>query len=81
MRVSADLCDRLGIVVAGNVGGFDIGSASKFSWEALALLDWRFGKTTSAVLGYRGLGLDRKKGDAQADIILHGPVVGVIFRY
>jgi hypothetical protein len=41
--------------VAGNVGGFDIGSASKFTWEALVWLDWRFGETTSLALGYRAL--------------------------
>lgn len=81
LRVGADLSDRVSFVVAGNVGGFDLGSASKFSWEALAYLDWRFGETTSAVLGYRGLGVDRRRGDTQADITLHGPVVGVLFRY
>ncbi len=81
LRVGADLTDRISLVVAGNVGGFDIGSASKFSWEALAFLDWRFGKTTSFMLGYRGLGLDRRKSNAQADIILHGPALGVIFRF
>jgi hypothetical protein len=81
LRVSADLTERFGIVVAGNVGGFDIGSASKFSWEALAFLDWRFGESTSFVLGYRGLGFDREKGKAQADIILHGPLLGLIFRF
>jgi hypothetical protein len=81
LRVGADVTDRVGVVVAANVGGFDIGSASKLSWEALAVLDWRFGKTTSFILGYRGLGLDRRKGKAQADVILHGPLLGLIFRY
>jgi hypothetical protein len=81
LRVGADLSERVSIVVAGNVGGFDIGSASKFSWEALAFLDWRFGETTSLVLGYRALGLDRKKGRAEADITMHGPLLGLIFRF
>jgi hypothetical protein len=81
MRVSADLTERVGIVVAGNVGGFDIGSASQFSWEALAFLDWRFGESTSFLLGYRGLGIDRQKGKAQADIIMHGPLLGLLFRF
>jgi hypothetical protein len=81
MRVSAGLTERIGIAVAGNVGGFDIGSASKFSWEALAFLDWRFGETTSFVLGYRAVGLDRQKGEARADVILHGPLLGLLFRY
>jgi hypothetical protein len=81
IRVGAGLTERVGIVFAGNVGGFDIGSASKFSWETLAYLDWRFGETTSLALGYRALGLDRRKGEAQADIIMHGPLLGLIFRF
>jgi hypothetical protein len=81
MRVSADLSERVGIVVAGNVGGFGIGSASQFSWEALAFLDWRFGESTSFLLGYRGLGVDRRSGNAPADIILHGPLLGLLFRF
>jgi hypothetical protein len=81
LRVGADLSERVAVVVAGNIGGFDIGSASKFTWEALAYLDWRFGETTSLVLGYRALGLDRRKGSAQADITMHGPLLGFVFRF
>jgi hypothetical protein len=81
LRVGADLSDRISVVVAGNVGGFDIGSASKLSWEALAYVDWRFGDTTSAFLGYRGLGVDRGKGALGADVVLHGPLVGTLFRF
>lgn len=81
LRVGADLSERVSIAVAGNVGGFDIGSASKFSWEALAYLDWRFGETTSVALGYRALSIDRKKGNAQSDITMHGPLLGLIFRF
>ena len=81
LRLGADLSDRVGLVVAGNVGGFDIGSASKFTWEALVWLDWRFGETTSLALGYRALGLDHRKGKAQADITLHGPLLGLVFRF
>lgn len=81
LRVAADLTERLGAAVAGNVGGFDVGSASKLSWEALAILDWRFGEATSFVLGYRAIGVDRPKSRAQADVIAHGPLVGVLFRF
>ncbi len=81
LRVGADLTERISFIVAGNVGGFDIGSASQFSWEALAFLDWRFGETTSFVLGYRGLDIDRKKSKAEADITIHGPLLGLIFRF
>jgi hypothetical protein len=81
LRVGADLTGSVAVVVAGNVGGFDIGSASKLSWEALAFLDWRFGESTSLALGYRALSLDREKGRATVDMILHGPLLGVIFHF
>jgi hypothetical protein len=81
LRLGADLTDRVSLVVAGNVGGFDIGSASKFSWEALAWLDWRFGESTSLALGYRAINVDHRKGDAQADLTLHGPLLGLVYRF
>jgi hypothetical protein len=80
LRVGADLCDRLGLVVNGNVGGFGIGSASKLSWEALALLTWRLGEHWTAAAGYRALDVDRS-GDLEIDLTMHGPVLGVIYRF
>jgi hypothetical protein len=81
VRLGVDLTDRVALVVAGNVGGFDIGSASKLSWETVVWLDWRFGETTSLALGYRALDVDRRKGKAQADVTLHGPLLGLVFRF
>ena len=44
LRVGGDLTENLSLTVTGNVGGFDIGSASKFSWEVVALLGYRLGE-------------------------------------
>ena len=81
VRVGADLCDRLGLVMNGNLGGFGIGSASELSWEALAFLTWRLGEHWSAAAGYRALGVDRENGDLEIDLIMHGPVLGIIYRF
>ena len=34
-RLVGDATDKVSLVLAGNIGGFGIGSASKFSWESL----------------------------------------------
>jgi hypothetical protein len=80
-RVEADLCGRLGLVINGNVGGFGIGSASEFSWETLGLLTWRLGEHWTAAAGYRALGVDRQKGDLEIDLIMHGALLGIIYRF
>ena len=81
LRVGGDLTEKLSLTVSGNIGGFDIGSASKFSWEALALLSYRLGEHWSVAAGYRGLGLDRVKGDTQVDVVLHGPEIAFAYRF
>ena len=63
LRVGGDLTENLSLTVTGNVGGFDIGSASKFSWEVVALLGYRLGERWGgATAGYRGLGMERREG-------------------
>jgi len=80
-RWGADLSDRLAVVLNGNVGGFGIGSSSQWTWEALAFVTWRLGEGWAAAAGYRGLGVDRRNGGLEIDAILHGPVLGIIYRF
>jgi hypothetical protein len=81
IRLGADLCGSLGLVLNGNVGGFGIGSASQWSWEALAFLTWRLGEHWTAAAGYRGLAIDRRNGDIEGDLIMHGPALGIIYSF
>jgi len=81
VRVGADLCDRLGVVLNGNVGGFGIGSASELSWEALGMFTWRLGEHWIAAAGYRALDVDRRSGDLEIEVLMHGPVLGIIYRF
>jgi hypothetical protein len=81
LRAYADLSERLSVTLAGNIGGFDIGSASQFSWEALAFLSLRVGESTSIAVGYRGLGINRGKSDVAVDIVLHGPLLGLVYAF
>jgi len=74
-------------VLSGDVGGFDVGS--KFSWQALALLEHEFcrSKTVSwnAMLGYKALNADYSKGSGLTlynyDLTLHGPIFGITARF
>ena len=52
-RVRVDLTDRLGLRVWGDVGGFGIGSAADFTWEAMGLLTWQLSRSWSLLGGYR----------------------------
>lgn len=80
-RTGIDLTERLSLSLLGDVGGFDIGSASKFSWKANALLSWQFAESWSLVAGYQALNVQRERGDADADITMKGPVVGLGFQF
>jgi hypothetical protein len=79
-RVLVDPSRRLRLSLAGNVGGFGIGSASDFAWEASALAFYRISDRVSLGAGYRAQGLDRERSNLDVDLILHGPIVGLVIR-
>ena len=75
------------LVVSGDVGGFGVGS--KFSWQALATLDYEFyrGKSVSwsGMAGYKALSVDYSQGAGlthyEYDVTMHGPIFGVTARF
>jgi hypothetical protein len=74
------------VAVKGDVGGF--GAYSDLTWSAMGLLGWRFkiGSTDStAWVGYKALGLDKETSSAAGPVnvrlVLHGPVLGMSFRF
>jgi hypothetical protein len=81
MRLDADLTERFELSVIGDVGGFSIGSASQFTWEAQGVLGYRVSDRWTLALGYRAIGVDRPKGSAAFDGTLHGPILGAVFRW
>jgi len=60
------------------IGGFGVGS--DVTWSALVLGEYRFSQKFSAVFGYRAIGWDY---DDQIiwDVTMHGPVLGISFRW
>jgi hypothetical protein len=81
IRLGADATERIKLVVMGDVGGFGIGSAADFSWQAAGLLSWQFAEQWSVVTGYRARGVDRDHGDLGLDLVIQGPVFGFIWRF
>lgn len=81
LRVGIDVSARLRLALNGNVGGFGLGSASDFSWDVGLFGRYLLGEHWSLVGGYRALGFERESSDVKLDLILHGPAIGVIYRF
>jgi hypothetical protein len=86
LRVVADLSSAWEVSLRGDIGGFDVGS--DFAWQLVGLLSYRFplwGADAKAVVGYRALSPDFKSGSGSNrfkwDTTLHGPVLGLSFRF
>ena len=80
-RYGMELTERLGFVLEGDVGGFDIGSSSQFAWNALGVAFYDVGKRGRVLAGYRDLDADRDKGGSTGvEMAVHGPVLGYEFR-
>ncbi len=77
----------LDLAVSGDIGGFDVGS--KFSWQALAVLNYEFAKqgniSWNAMLGYKALYVDYEQGSGLSQyeykMTMHGPIFGITARF
>jgi hypothetical protein len=79
LRLRTGVTENISVMFLGDIGGFDIGSASKFTWQALLGANWAMSEHWNLILAYRGLGLDRS--NALENTTLHGPLLGIGFRY
>jgi hypothetical protein len=86
-RLRHQFAPGVNFVVSGDVGGFGVGS--KFSWQALAALNYDFyvkrNITWSGMLGYKALYVDYSKGSGlssyEYNVTMHGPVLGLTARF
>ena len=74
------------LILAGDIGGFGVGS--DFSWQALATYGFDvnyFGTPLRTVVGYRALAVDYSEngrfGENSFDLVQHGPVLGISLRW
>ena len=81
-RFAADLTPKLQLIGRADVGGFEIGDASKLTWSAAAYLGWRFNPTISGWFGYKHLVVEREDDKENSlDLAFSGPVLGVAFTF
>jgi opacity protein-like surface antigen len=75
---------RWAIGFVGDVGGFGIGDAARFSWQAAGEVGFRVSRRTTIIGGYRILDYDTVEGDGQerngTDLRQNGPIIGVGIR-
>jgi len=87
LRLRHQLEPGWNFVVSGDIGGF--GAGSKFSWQALATLNYDFcvrnNVTWSGMVGYKALFVDYSKGSGlnhfEYDMTMHGPIIGIGARF
>jgi hypothetical protein len=84
-RLRVPLCGCLTAQVRGDIGGFDIGDASRFSWNIEAMLEYRCSSRCSLLAGYRWLDVDYERGSGRNqfgfDMNMNGPVIGLTFDF
>jgi len=72
--------ERWNLWLRGDIGGF--GLSSKFTYQALAAIDWQFAGGFSASLGYRVLGYDfDQSGLVLEDVRFQGAQLGFGYRF
>lgn len=83
VRWTWGFADGWSLIARGDIGGFGIGS--EFAWHALGLLEWQPWKYASFIAGYRALDVDYEDGSGKEyfnfDATIHGPVVGLNFKW
>lgn len=80
LSFNTDLTEKMVLNLRGDIGGF--GAGSDFSWNAAALVGYRFTPDITGFLGYRALYLDYKTSDSpRFKITMQGPITGIVFAF
>lgn len=79
VRVHHDLTDKFFVRAVADIGGFGI--SSDITWQAMASLGYRVTESASVGLGYRGLGTDYTNGGTTYDVISHGLLLGLEYKF
>jgi hypothetical protein len=73
------LTEKISVKAQADVGGF--GAGSKFTWSALATVNYVVNDHLSLSVGYKVLDVDYQRGGHVYDARLSGPVVGATWRF
>jgi hypothetical protein len=78
-----DLAERWPLRLTGDIGGFGIGNAARFTWQVGAYVGYRLGERFTLFGGWRVLHYDQTTGSGDdrngTRITQHGPMIGFGF--
>ncbi len=80
-RLAFDLSENVVLGIQGDVGGFNVGQSSKFTWMQITSLSWRCSESMTLALGYKFLDIEREIGDTTIDLQLRGPFIASFVRF
>ncbi len=84
-RVHLELSDKLGLLVRGDVGGFDIGSSSELVWNVLGMITYKLNDKVTLLGGYRVLDYDYVRGSGSSkfefDVQFRGPLIAMVILF
>jgi hypothetical protein len=78
-RYQADLGHSFFLRTLGDIGGF--GVSSDLTWQVMAGFGYRINDRASVLLTYRAISTDYSSGGFQYDVLAHGPLLGVEFKF
>lgn len=85
LRAGWDMSYRWIIGFRGDIGGFGIGDAAEFSWQAAAEVGFRVSRRVMIFAGYRVLDYDTVTGEGTdrngTNLNQHGPIIGGGFLF
>jgi len=84
-RIIAPLMEGTDLRVRGDIGGFDWGEASRFTWRFDALLAMQCSECCSLRAGYRILDVNNRQGSGANrfafDVQFRGPITELVFQF
>lgn len=81
VQVRAPLSERWFARGFADVGGFGLGNASELSWQLYAGGGYAINETWVLEFGYRHLSIEKELDNANVDLDLSGPLLGVTARF
>lgn len=82
LRTVRPISDKLRLQAQADIGG---GANMDLTWQAMVNLGWALSESSSFWFGYNALGMEFDESGGRnrlgADLIMHGPQVGILFQF
>lgn len=78
-RLGVKLGGPWSLTVAGDIGGFSVGS--RLTWQGLGSVNYAWSENLTLKAGYRALHVDYRSGGFSYDVTQHGPAVAATYRF